>query len=253
MLFQNVLPWILICFCIVYFVHRTINLFWIWIWIPSIIKLIDAGYVLTSGPSDCTMTTTKSDENGEISSQSQGQSLPWEDLVGLPSQPDPLADLIIDVEGHQLYTSKYMLANVSSKFRQMFTAAAAENPNILTLPGTSLRAAVDLLRWLLPSETLTISGRMGLYLDIRFFIFHTLLWRHDGRGGVSNHQPHDCLLNCLFRRRSKKTSKLRVSGLCAWNRWAVNSLHKWPVTRKMFPFDTVIHQSFWKRHLINDR
>ena len=33
MLFQNVLPWILICFCIVYFVHRTINLFWIWIWI----------------------------------------------------------------------------------------------------------------------------------------------------------------------------------------------------------------------------
>ena len=27
MLFQNVLPWISICFCIVYFVHRTINLF----------------------------------------------------------------------------------------------------------------------------------------------------------------------------------------------------------------------------------
>ena len=23
--------------------------------------------------------------------------------------------------------------------------------------------------------------------------------------GVSNHQPHDCFLNCLFRRRSKKT------------------------------------------------
>ena len=35
--------------------------------------------------------------------------------------------------------------------------------------------------------------------------------------GVSNHQPHDCLLNLLFRRRSKKTSKLRVTGLCAWN------------------------------------
>ena len=26
-------------------------------------------------------------------------------------------------------------------------------------------------------------------------------WRHNGRDGVSNHQPHDCLLNCLFRRR----------------------------------------------------
>ena len=43
------------------------------------------------------------------------------------------------------------------------------------------------------------------------------LWRHNGNDGVSNHQPHDCLLNCLFRRRSKKTSKLRVTGLCAGN------------------------------------
>ena len=43
----------------------------------------------------------------------------------------------------------------------------------------------------------------------------SLLWRHNGRGSVSNHQPHDCLLNRLFRRRSKKTSKLRVTGLCA--------------------------------------
>ena len=35
--------------------------------------------------------------------------------------------------------------------------------------------------------------------------------------GVSNHQPHDCLLNRLFRRKSKKTSKLRVTGLCVGN------------------------------------
>ena len=32
-----------------------------------------------------------------------------------------------------------------------------------------------------------------------------------------NHQPHDCLLNHLFRRWSKKTSKLRVTGLCEGN------------------------------------
>ena len=42
-------------------------------------------------------------------------------------------------------------------------------------------------------------------------------WRHNGRDGVSNHQPHDCLHNRLFRRRSKKTSKLRVIGLCVGN------------------------------------
>ena len=46
---------------------------------------------------------------------------------------------------------------------------------------------------------------------------NALLWRHNGRQGVSNHQPHDCLLSRLFRRRSKKTPKLRVTGLCAGN------------------------------------
>ena len=44
-----------------------------------------------------------------------------------------------------------------------------------------------------------------------------LQWRHNGRDGVSNHQPHDCLLNRLFGRRSKKTSRLCVTGLCAGN------------------------------------
>ena len=70
---------------------------------------------------------------------------------------------------------------------------------------------------------------------------HTLHWRHNGHDGVSNHQPHDCLLNRLFWRRSKKTSKLRVTGLCVGNSpGPVNSPHKGPVTRKMFPFDDVI-------------
>ena len=46
---------------------------------------------------------------------------------------------------------------------------------------------------------------------------YSLQWRHNGRDSVSNHQPHDCFLNRLFRLRSKKTSKLRVTGLCAGN------------------------------------
>ena len=45
----------------------------------------------------------------------------------------------------------------------------------------------------------------------------TLQWRHNERDGFSNHQPHHCLLNRLVRRRSKKTSKLRDTGLCAEN------------------------------------
>ena len=47
--------------------------------------------------------------------------------------------------------------------------------------------------------------------------FTTLPWRHNGPNSISNHQPYDCLLNHVFRRRSKKTSKLRVTGLCAGN------------------------------------
>ena len=35
-----------------------------------------------------------------------------------------------------------------------------------------------------------------------------LRWRHNGLESVSNHQPHDCLLN---------RSKLRVTGLCVGN------------------------------------
>ena len=69
----------------------------------------------------------------------------------------------------------------------------------------------------------------------------TLRWRHNELDGVSDHQPHGCLLNRLFGRRSKKTSKLAslafVRGI---HRGPVNSPHKWPVTWKMFPFDDVI-------------
>ena len=54
-------------------------------------------------------------------------------------------------------------------------------------------------------------------------------------------QITSCLLNRLFRRRSKKTSKLRVTGLCLGNSpGPVNSPHKGPVTRKKFPFDDVL-------------
>ena len=64
---------------------------------------------------------------------------------------------------------------------------------------------------------------------------------HNMSYGVSNHQPHDCLLNCLYRRRSKKTSKLHVTGLCVEiHRSPVNFPHKGPVTWKIFPFDDAI-------------
>ena len=51
----------------------------------------------------------------------------------------------------------------------------------------------------------------------KFHVIIALLWRHNERDSVSNYQRLYCLLKRLFRRRSKVTSKLRVTGLCAWN------------------------------------
>ena len=74
----------------------------------------------------------------------------------------------------------------------------------------------------------------------------SLQWRHNGHDSVSNHQPHDCLLNRLFRRRSKKNqSSASLAFVRGIHRRPVNSPHKWPVTRKMFPFDDVIIDGCW--------
>ena len=52
-----------------------------------------------------------------------------------------------------------------------------------------------------------------------------LPWRHNGRDGGSNHQPHHCLLNRLFGRWSKKTSKLRITDRCAGKGWVLLTPH----------------------------
>ena len=63
---------------------------------------------------------------------------------------------------------------------------------------------------------------------------------------MSNHKPHDCLFNCLFERRSKKTSKLHVTGLCEGNS---------PVTSE-FPAQRTSNAEkisiWWCHHAAND-
>ena len=67
-----------------------------------------------------------------------------------------------------------------------------------------------------------------------------LRWRHNHPDGVSNHQPHDCLLNRLVRRRSKKTSKLRVTGLCTGSSPVTGEFPAQMASKaEMFPFDDV--------------
>ena len=69
----------------------------------------------------------------------------------------------------------------------------------------------------------------------------SLLWRHSGRECVSNYRRLDCILNRLFRRRWKETSKLCVTGLCEGNS---------PVTSE-FPSQSsnkAENVSIWWRH-----
>ena len=62
------------------------------------------------------------------------------------------------------------------------------------------------------------SSNRRLDWKLILYAYHiSLQWRHNGRDGFSSHQPHHCLLSRLYGRRSKKTSKPRVTGLCAGN------------------------------------
>ena len=69
----------------------------------------------------------------------------------------------------------------------------------------------------------------------------TLQWRHNDHDGVSNHQPYDFYSLVYSDADQKKhqsfASLAFVRGI---HRGPVNSPHKGPVTRKMFPFDDVI-------------
>ena len=63
----------------------------------------------------------------------------------------------------------------------------------------------------------------------------TLQWHHNECDGISNHQLHECLLNRLLGRRSKKTSKVRVTGLYEGNSSVTGDFpHKRPVMQIIF-------------------
>ena len=66
----------------------------------------------------------------------------------------------------------------------------------------------------LGAKGVTVEPHISRSPNIQELHYSAFQGRHNGCGSVSNHQPHDCLLNRLFRRRSKKISKPRVTGLC---------------------------------------
>ena len=98
-------------------------------------------------------------------------------------------------------------------------AASGRLPKAFTISPIELALMIS-------NQTRTIQSTLTLFIldflvdkrtKLQFQPFCALQWRHNGRDSVWNHQPQECLLNRLFRRRSKKTSKLRVTSLCAGN------------------------------------
>ena len=87
-----------------------------------------------------------------------------------------------------------------------------------------------------------VTDQLGVGSLARLGSKKTLRWRHNDHAGVSNHQPHGCLSIVYSgvdqRKHQSSTSLAFVRGIHR-DRW-INSPHKGPVTRKMFPFDDVI-------------
>ena len=94
-------------------------------------------------------------------------------------------------------------------------------------------------------KPITSFGYETAFMEVFFYFLcvftKPLGRRHDEHEGASNHRCLDCFLDRLFRRRSKKTSKLRVTGLCEGNPPLTGGFPlKRPVTWMMFPFDDII-------------
>ena len=89
---------------------------------------------------------------------------------------------------------------------------ASTSPSIPSVQGLLIRS--DTWKWNILVPDLRMGGSNFVWWQP---ISSPLQWRHNEHTGVSNHQPRDSLLNRLFGRRSRKTSKIRVTGLFAGN------------------------------------
>ena len=93
-------------------------------------------------------------------------------------------------------------------------------------------------------QGITMCKRIGSRSLVSAFCLSkfALQWRHNGRNDVSNNRLIDCLLSRLFTHQRKH--QIADPGHYEGNS-PVNSPHKGPVTRKMFPFDDVFMVNCW--------
>ena len=145
--------------------------------------------------------------------------------------PNPIRNIIytqLVVHKNTFYQQRIQSKSEKNNVNHIFLELYCRKKNMfqyfysscLITPMTQIN---DMLKLILKKDKYTLI----LYIVIVTWLRMTLQWRNYGHDGVSNHQPQQCLLNRSFGRRSKKTSKLRVTGLCVGKSLGpVNSPHK---------------------------
>ena len=114
-----------------------------------------------------------------------------------------------DVWSPETYTNDLTnstLEQTICNFTSQFQVCRCYGP--FTCWGTSNTVASHESRHFILPKNMTVSQRLILVDNTRKI---PLQLHPNGRDGVSKHQLHDCLLSHLFRRRSKKISKLWVT------------------------------------------
>ena len=129
----------------------------------------------------------------------------------------------------------------SSRWRQLQCCKYAQMNQYRTIVGI-VQFWSCYTPWILTVRDLDYSGqKIPLSLLMMLWIASPGHQQQLYQSHNTDHQPNDCLLNRLFRRRSKKTPKLCVIGLCAGNS---------PVTSE-FPAQKASNAekvSIWQRH-----
>ena len=88
--------------------------------------------------------------------------------------------------------------------------------------------------------------KMGTIMEWMKLVY-SLQWRHNEHDGISNHWHLDCLHNRLFRCRSKKTWKPRITGLCVANSQVTG---EFPAQRTSNTENVAI---WWRHHKLGPR
>ena len=130
------------------------------------------------------------------------------------------------------FASMYWTTNLHPKDEVLFRKK--QGPYIFDKTGFPVENKLSVYLWKIIGSTksvtrvylgATVNKEMEqlpqVYTDAFTVLVHTNIFtlqlRHNRPDGVSNHRHLNWLFNRLFRRRSKKTSKLRVTALCEGN------------------------------------